>query len=118
VFTDTLELDLASVVPSLAGPKRPQDKVALPDVDDLFNGELKSLYGKSTPKRCKVDGAEHDIGDGDVVIAAITSCTNTSNPDVLIAAGLVAKKANERASSPSRGSRPASRPGRRWSPTT
>lgn len=96
VFTDTLELDLASVVPSLAGPKRPQDKVALPDVDDLFNGELKSLYGKSAPKRCKVDGAEHDIGDGDVVIAAITSCTNTSNPDVLIAAGLVAKKANER----------------------
>src|SRR6187399_36271 len=96
VFTDTLELDLATVVPSLAGPKRPQDKVALPDVDDLFNGELKSLYGKSSPKRCKVDGAEHDIGDGDVVIAAITSCTNTSNPYVLIAAGLVAKKANER----------------------
>ncbi|HEY6814868.1 MAG TPA: aconitate hydratase AcnA, partial [Croceibacterium sp.] len=100
VFTDTLELDLASVVPSLAGPKRPQDKVALPDVDDLFNGELKSLYGKSSPKRCKVDGAEHDIGDGDVVIAAITSCTNTSNPDVLIAAGLVAKKANEKGLKP------------------
>jgi len=96
IFTDTLELDLASVVPSLAGPKRPQDKVALPDVDDLFNGELKSLYGKSSPKRCAVDGAGHDIGDGDVVIAAITSCTNTSNPDVLIAAGLVAKKANEK----------------------
>ena len=100
VFTDVLELDLASVVPSLAGPKRPQDKVALPEVDDLFNGELKSLYGKSTPKRCKVDGAEHDIGDGDVVIAAITSCTNTSNPDVLIAAGLVAKKANEKGLKP------------------
>jgi aconitate hydratase len=100
VFTDTLELDLATVVPSLAGPKRPQDKVALPEVDDLFNGELKSLYGKSSPKRCKVDGAEHDIGDGDVVIAAITSCTNTSNPDVLIAAGLVAKKANEKGLKP------------------
>jgi aconitate hydratase len=96
VFTDTLELDLASVVPSLAGPKRPQDKVALPDVDDLFNSELKSLYGKATPKRCPVKGEDHDIGDGDVVIAAITSCTNTSNPDVLIAAGLVAKKANEK----------------------
>jgi aconitate hydratase len=100
VFTDTLELDLGSVVPSLAGPKRPQDKVALPDVDDLFNGELKSLYGKSAPKRCAVDGEDHDIGDGDVVIAAITSCTNTSNPDVLIAAGLVAKKANEKGLKP------------------
>ncbi|MBT2135713.1 aconitate hydratase AcnA [Croceibacterium sp. LX-88] len=100
VFTDTLELDLGSVVPSLAGPKRPQDKVALPDVDDLFNGELKSLYGKTSPKRTAVEGASHDIGDGDVVIAAITSCTNTSNPDVLIAAGLVAKKANEQGLKP------------------
>jgi len=100
VFTDTLELDLASVVPSLAGPKRPQDKVALPDVDDLFNEELKTLYGKTSAKRCKVDGADHDVGDGDVVIAAITSCTNTSNPDVLIAAGLVARKANARGLKP------------------
>jgi aconitate hydratase len=100
VFTDTLELDLASVVPSLAGPKRPQDKVALPDVDDLFNEELKTLYGKASAKRCNVDGADHDVGDGDVVIAAITSCTNTSNPDVLIAAGLVARKANERGLKP------------------
>ncbi len=100
IFTDTLELDLASVVPSLAGPKRPQDKVALPEVDDLFNEELKTLYGKSAPKRCPVQGADHDIGDGDVVIAAITSCTNTSNPDVLIAAGLVAKKANEKGLKP------------------
>ena len=96
IFTDTLELDLASVVPSLAGPKRPQDKVALPQVDELFNEQLKELYGKAKPTRCAIDGAGHDIGDGDVVIAAITSCTNTSNPDVLIAAGLVAKKANER----------------------
>src|SRR5690606_34280177 len=98
--TDTLELDLATVVPSLAGPKRPQDKVALPEVDDLFNEDLKTLYGKSGPKRCPVEGADHDIGDGDVVIAAITSCTNTSNPDVLIAAGLVAKKANEKGLKP------------------
>src|SRR5690606_18253649 len=94
VFTDTLELDLASVVPSLAGPKRPQDKVALPEVHNLFNDELKTLYDKTSPKRVPVEDANHDIGDGDVVIAAITSCTNTSNPDVLIAAGLVAKKAN------------------------
>ncbi len=100
IFTDTLELDLSTVVPSLAGPKRPQDKVALPDVDDLFNEQLKDIYGKSRPNRCAVDGAGHDVGDGDVVIAAITSCTNTSNPDVLIAAGLVAKKANERGLKP------------------
>jgi len=96
VFTDTLSLDLATVVPSLAGPKRPQDKVALPEVDELFNEELKTLYGKASARRCPVQGEEHDIGDGDVVIAAITSCTNTSNPDVLIAAGLVAKKAHEK----------------------
>ena len=96
VFTRTLSLDMGSVVPSLAGPKRPQDKVALPDVDDLFNSQLADLYNKSAPKRCKVAGEDHDIGDGDVVIAAITSCTNTSNPDVLIAAGLVAKKAHEK----------------------
>ncbi len=100
VFTDTLELDLGSVVPSLAGPKRPQDKVELPEVDDLFNEELRTVYGKSAATRCAVEGKEHDIGDGDVVIAAITSCTNTSNPDVLIAAGLVAKKANEKGLKP------------------
>ncbi|MEZ5708535.1 MAG: aconitate hydratase AcnA [Blastomonas sp.] len=95
VFTDTLELDMGSVVPSLAGPKRPQDKVVLTDVDDVFNGDLASVYNKSAPVRVAVDGKDHDIGDGDVVIAAITSCTNTSNPGVLVAAGLVAKKANE-----------------------
>ncbi|GGD99945.1 aconitate hydratase [Tsuneonella deserti] len=100
VFTDTLELDLATVVPSLAGPKRPQDKVALPDVDKLFNDQLRDIYGKSKPTLCPVDSAGHDVGDGDVVIAAITSCTNTSNPDVLIAAGLVAKKAHERGLKP------------------
>ena len=100
VFTSTLQLDMGSVVPSLAGPKRPQDKVALPDVDDLFNSDLSKSYGKAAAVRVPVDGANHDIGDGDVVIAAITSCTNTSNPDVLIAAGLVAKKANERGLKP------------------
>ncbi|PTR09333.1 MULTISPECIES: aconitate hydratase AcnA [unclassified Novosphingobium] len=94
VFTSTLELDLSTVVPSLAGPKRPQDKVELPQVDDVFNQDLGEVY-KKTQSRVAVDGKDHDIGDGDVVIAAITSCTNTSNPGVLIAAGLVAKKADE-----------------------
>ncbi|MCF8883810.1 aconitate hydratase AcnA [Erythrobacter sp. SN021] len=100
VFTKTLELDVSKVVPSLAGPKRPQDRVALPEVDELFNGDLKSIYKKDAPARVGVDGKDHDIGDGDVVIAAITSCTNTSNPDVLIAAGLVAKKANKKGLKP------------------
>ncbi len=94
IFTDSLELDMGSVVPSLAGPKRPQDKVALTQVDDVFNGELDTVY-KKVATRVAVEGRDHDIGDGDVVIAAITSCTNTSNPGVMIAAGLVAKKANE-----------------------
>lgn len=100
VFSNTLSLDVATVVPSLAGPKRPQDRVTLPNVDELFNGDLKSIYKKDAPARVGVDGKDHDIGDGDVVIAAITSCTNTSNPDVLIAAGLVAKKAVEKGLKP------------------
>ena len=95
LFTDTLELDLASVQPSLAGPKRPQDRVLLSDVDDQFNAELEATYNKSNEPRVAVAGADHDLGNGDVVIAAITSCTNTSNPSVLIAAGLVARKARE-----------------------
>ncbi|NJR20444.1 MAG: aconitate hydratase AcnA, partial [Hyphomonadaceae bacterium] len=96
IFTDTLELDMGSVVPSLAGPKRPQDKVVLTQVDDVFNADLSGAYKKAAPARVAVDGKDHDIGDGDVVIAAITSCTNTSNPSVMVAAGLLAKKANER----------------------
>jgi aconitate hydratase len=94
VFTDTLALDMGSVVPSLAGPKRPQDKVILTQVDDVFNQDLIDTYKHDGAKRVPVEGAAHDIGDGDVVIAAITSCTNTSNPSVLVAAGLVARKAN------------------------
>ncbi|WP_458752518.1 aconitate hydratase AcnA [Sphingobium xenophagum] len=94
VFTDTLELDLATVVPSLAGPKRPQDRVSLPQVDDVFNADLANVY-KKAQQRVPVDGKDFDIGDGDVTIAAITSCTNTSNPGVMLAAGLIAKKANE-----------------------
>ena len=94
IFTDTLELDMGSVVPSLAGPKRPQDKVVLTEVDNVFNDDLLNVYKHDSAKRVAVEGKAHDIGDGDVVIAAITSCTNTSNPSVLVAAGLVARKAN------------------------
>ena len=94
IFSSTLELDMGSVVPSLAGPKRPQDRVDLGKVDDVFNQDMAETY-KRANARVPVAGKAHDIGDGDVVIAAITSCTNTSNPGVMVAAGLVAKKANE-----------------------
>ena len=94
IFTDTLELDMGSVVASLAGPKRPQDRVTLGKVDEVFNSDLFKVYGKENGHRVAVEGKDHDIGDGDVVIAAITSCTNTSNPSVLVAAGLVARKAH------------------------
>ncbi|MEA3048066.1 MAG: aconitate hydratase [Sphingomonadales bacterium] len=101
VFTETLRLDMASVEPSLAGPKRPQDKVLLTHVDEEFRVNFTREYGHpeaELPDRFDVeepnaDGTKHDIGHGDVVIAAITSCTNTSNPSVLVAAGLVARKA-------------------------
>ena len=93
IFTSTLHLDLGAVVPSLAGPKRPQDRVSLPDVDDVFNADMATTY-KKAQTRVPVAGSDFTIGDGDVVIAAITSCTNTSNPGVLVAAGLVAKKAD------------------------
>ncbi len=97
VFTDTLELDLGAVQPSLAGPRRPQDRVLLNQADEAFEAELLGSYGKAAnpDQRVAVAGADHDLGHGDVVIAAITSCTNTSNPNVLVAAGLVARKANE-----------------------
>src|SRR4051794_847248 len=93
VFTDTLELDMSSIEPSLAGPKRPQDRVLLSEIDDGFNADLATVYGKHDDARVPVEGADFDFGDGDVAIAAITSCTNTSNPSVLVAAGLVARKA-------------------------
>ena len=92
VFSDTLELDLSTVEPSLAGPKRPQDRVALSDMSSATKTAIEEMgAGVSTA----VAGSDYSIDPGDVVIAAITSCTNTSNPNVLIAAGLVAKKANE-----------------------
>jgi aconitate hydratase len=93
LFTDTLELDMSSIEPSLAGPKRPQDRVVLSEVDDKFNQELDDTYRKGKEPRVPVEGESFDFGNGDVAIAAITSCTNTSNPSVLIAAGLVARKA-------------------------
>ena len=94
VFSSTLELDMGTVVPSLAGPKRPQDRVNLTEVDDVFAKDMAETYKKANT-RVAVEGKDFDIGDGDVMIAAITSCTNTSNPGVMVAAGLVAKKANE-----------------------
>jgi aconitate hydratase len=97
LFTDTLELDLGTVQPSLAGPKRPQDRVLLSDSAGKFGEALGGEFSKTADAaRVPVSGEDFDIGDGDVVIAAITSCTNTSNPSVLIAAGLVAKKAVEK----------------------
>lgn len=97
VFTDTLSLDLGTVEPSLAGPKRPQDKVnltTLPHEFDIFLNEAGKAAEKNTA--FPVKNAEFELHHGDVVIAAITSCTNTSNPSVLMAAGLVAKKAIEK----------------------
>ena len=95
VFTDTLELDLSTVVPSLAGPKRPQDRVSLTDASSAFLKELtaQNITPEAAAHRFPVTGRAHDIGHGDVVIAAITSCTNTSNPYVMVAAGLVARRA-------------------------
>ncbi len=94
VFTDTLELNLADVVPSISGPKRPQDRVVLAGADKAFVDTMKKEFGKDgRGDRVKVANQNFDLGNGDVVVAAITSCTNTSNPSVLIAAGLVARNA-------------------------
>jgi len=98
-YSDSLELDLGTVVPSMAGPKRPQDRINLPDVKKNFLDTLSSA--QKTPAAQKsaeasTNGSKSTVQDGSVVIAAITSCTNTSNPSVMIAAGLVAKKAVEK----------------------
>jgi aconitate hydratase len=95
MFTDVLKLELSSVEPSLAGPKRPQDRVALKEVKSGFAVSMDKEFNKSAEakKRVKVSGKNYDLGHGDVVIAAITSCTNTSNPNVMIGAGLLARKA-------------------------
>ena len=96
LFTNSLELDISTVEPSLAGPKRPQDRVALSGAATAFDGAMNEAFSKAADwreARVAVEGAEHDLGHGDVVIAAITSCTNTSNPSVMVAAGLVARNA-------------------------
>ena len=123
IFTDVLKLELSQVEPSLAGPKRPQDRVALKDVKSSFAMSMEKEFNKGSdgggkdvfalhpsiaigsarqefrqgrpgrPARHPVEGRNHDLGHGDVVIAAITSCTNTSNPSVMIGAGLLARKA-------------------------
>ena len=96
VFTDTLELDVSSVVPSMAGPKRPQDRVLLSTASGAFSAELTKSLGVPAgeeDRRIHVEGANYDLSHGDVVIAAITSCTNTSNPYVMVAAGLLARNA-------------------------
>jgi aconitate hydratase len=94
LFSDTLELDLASVVPSMAGPKRPQDRLTLPEVKKNFRDAFKDASTKKS--KLEINGESAEMESGAVVIAAITSCTNTSNPSVMIGAGLLAKKAVEK----------------------
>ena len=96
VFTDTLLLDMSKVVPSISGPKRPQDKVELDIASSSFLKSHKENTKRESFEENVVDGEDYKLKDGNIVIAAITSCTNTSNPSVLIGAGLVAKKAIEK----------------------
>lgn len=97
VYSDTLELDLSTVEPSLAGPSRPQDRVSLSSAAGAFDQALSRIFGqKGGVRQVPVGEADHKLSDGDVVIAAITSCTNTSNPSVMIAAGLLARNALRR----------------------
>lgn len=100
-FNDTLELDLSSVEPSLAGPRRPQDRIGLKESKEVFRSSLRAMLDKQTqkssgPVTVTTNGTKYELDHGAVVIAAITSCTNTSNPSVMVAAGLLAKKAVER----------------------
>jgi aconitate hydratase len=100
-YSSTLGLDMSTVVPSLAGPKRPQDRIALTDMKQQWHTDIGDQLrpdggGPGEAPGVEFEGATFDLSDGDVVIAAITSCTNTSNPEVMVAAGLVARKARER----------------------
>ena len=98
-FTDTLHLDMSTVEPSIAGPKRPQDRIALSEANTQFEKDMRGVFKvdeRDFGKNVKVEGADYELTHGDICIAAITSCTNTSNPAVLVAAGLVAKKALEK----------------------
>ena len=94
-FTDTLSLDMSTIVPTISGPKRPQDKVLLTDASMGFKKVLEDATERKEKHISKVSGTDYEIKDGSILIAAITSCTNTSNPNVLIGAGLLAKKAVE-----------------------
>ena len=95
-FTDKLSLDMSTIVPTISGPKRPQDKVLLTDASNNFKTVFSETTKKNNPNSYKVINEKFEITDGDILIAAITSCTNTSNPSVLIGAGLLAKKAFEK----------------------
>lgn len=98
-FSEIIELDISSIEPTIAGPKRPQDKILLRHAEESFENVAQESYAQEnsqSKKRTLIPELNTDIGEGDIVIAAITSCTNTSNPSVLIAAGLVAKKAVEK----------------------
>jgi aconitate hydratase len=94
-FTDTLTLDMSTIVPTISGPKRPQDKVLLSEASQSFDKSFKEVAARDEFKSSKVSNTDYEIKDGSILIAAITSCTNTSNPNVLIGAGLLAKKAVE-----------------------
>ena len=94
-FTDTISLDMSSIVPTISGPKRPQDKVLLSEAAVNFKKVFENTTKRNSFKSSKVEGKDFEISDGSILIAAITSCTNTSNPNVLIGAGLLAKKAVE-----------------------
>ena len=94
-FTDTLSLDMSKVVPTISGPKKPQDKILLTEASSNFKKVFESVTKRKSPIISKIEGSEYEIKDGSILIAAITSCTNTSNPNVLIGAGLLAKKAVE-----------------------
>jgi len=94
-FTDTLSLDMSTIVPTISGPKRPQDKVLLTDASSEFKKVLEDATERKEKSTSKVSGTDYEIKDGSILIAAITSCTNTSNPNVLIGAGLLAKRAVE-----------------------
>ncbi|SFM12126.1 aconitate hydratase AcnA [Shimia aestuarii] len=93
VYTDTLSLDMGTIVPAISGPKRPQDFVALTEAKNAFRREMEETFKRPMDKRVSVTGEDYTLSSGDVVIASITSCTNTSNPYVMIGAGLVARKA-------------------------
>jgi aconitate hydratase len=93
VYSDTLHLDMGEIVPAISGPKRPQDYVALTEAKTAFAREMAETFKRPMDKQVTVEGEEYTLSSGDVVIASITSCTNTSNPYVMIGAGLVARKA-------------------------